>query len=146
MKAFKVFVFGLLYGWFVKIAFDRIYRGNDLEDLRTENASLQEYIRTLESRLQAKAPEPKSVAQTAAQSPSQQEAPPSQNEKDDLKVIKGIGPAIEKKLNNAGIMTYDALARLSIAELEAILGNTRRLAQEGNLIQQAKELRRQNHR
>ena len=48
MKAFKVFVFGLLYGWFVKVAFDRIYRGNEMEDIRSENASLREYISTLE--------------------------------------------------------------------------------------------------
>ena len=24
MRAFKVFIFGLLYGWFIKIAFDRM--------------------------------------------------------------------------------------------------------------------------
>ena len=28
MKAFKVFLFGLLYGWFLKLAIDRIYGGN----------------------------------------------------------------------------------------------------------------------
>ena len=32
MRAFKVFIFGLLYGWFFKIAFDRIYRGNEIDD------------------------------------------------------------------------------------------------------------------
>jgi hypothetical protein len=61
MKTFKVFIFGLLYGWLARIAFDRIYRENELEDIRNENASLQEYIRSLELRLQPKSLETKSV-------------------------------------------------------------------------------------
>jgi predicted flap endonuclease-1-like 5' DNA nuclease len=142
MKAFKVFIFGLLYGWFIKVAFDRIYRGNELEDVRNENASLKEYIRTLESGLQPKSLESKSVKREAAQPEPLQTA----NTKDDLKVIKGIGPAIEKKLNKAGILTFAALAGLSTEELENILGSTRRLVQEGNLISQAKKLAKQNHR
>jgi len=61
-----------------------------------------------------------------------------------LKIIKGIGPAIEKKLNNTGIQTFDALARLSVEELENILGSTKRLVQdEGGLIAQAQKLAEQ---
>ena len=144
MKAFKVFIFGLLYGWFIKVAFDRIYRGNELEDIRNENASLKEYIRTLESGLQPKSLGSKSVKRSVSQ--SQPEPVQTANTKDDLKAIKGIGPAIEKKLNNAGILTFAALAGLSTEELENILGSTRRLVQEGNLISQAKKLAKQNHR
>lgn len=139
MKAFKVFIFGLLYGWFIKVAFDRIYRGNELEDVRNENESLKEYIRTLESQLQ-----PKSVKRAASQ--PQPEPVQRKSEKDDLKVIKGIGPAIEKKLNTAGVHTFEALARLTNEELENILGSTRRLVQEGNLITQANKLARQKQR
>jgi predicted flap endonuclease-1-like 5' DNA nuclease len=142
MKAFKVFVFGLLYGWFIKVAFDRIYRDNDMEDIRNENASLNEYIRTLQSQLQPKSLESKSVKQVASQPVPVQTA----NTKDDLKMIRGIGPAIEKKLNNAGILTFEALAGLSAEELEHILGNAKRLAREGDLISQAKKLAKQNHR
>jgi len=142
MKAFKVFIFGLLYGWFIKVAFDRIYRGNELEDIRNENASLKEYVRTLESKLQPKSLESKSVKPAA----SQPEPPQTENKKDDLKTIRGIGPAIEKKLNNAGIHTFAALARLTNEELENILGSTKRLVQEGNLITQANKLARQNKR
>ncbi len=61
-------------------------------------------------------------------------------------MIKGVGPALEKKLNEAGILTFEALAGLSVKELERILGNARRLAQEGDLIAQAKKLARQNKR
>src|SRR6266545_2563821 len=124
MKAFKVFIFGLLYGWFIKFAFDRIYRGNEMEDLRNENSSLMEYIRTLESQLQAKSLESKLVERTVSQ--SQPEPVQAKSEKDDLKAIKGIGPAIEKKLNNAGILSFESLAGLSTEELENILGSTRR--------------------
>lgn len=146
MKAFKVFIFGLLYGWIIKFAFDRIYRGNEMEDLRNENASLMEYIRTLESKLQAKSGESKSVAQPASPpQPVQAEPGQTKSENDNLKVIKGIGPAIEKKLNNAGIHTFEALAGLTNEELENILGTTRRLVQEGNLISQAKKLAKRNH-
>lgn len=147
MKAFKVFIFGLLYGWFIKVAFDRIYRENEMEDIRNENASLREYIRMLESQLQPKPVESKSVKR-AASGPEPVLSKPVQpaNTRDDLKVIKGIGPAIEKKLNQAGIHSFEALARLSNEELENILGTTRRLVQEGNLISQAKKLAKQNHR
>lgn len=143
MRAFKVFIFGLLYGWFFKIAFDRIYRENEMDDIHNENASLREYIRTLEDRLTPMSLETRSTPQTEiprVETPARRQ---TTSEKDDLKRIKGIGPAIEKKLNNAGIYTYAALAQLSVGQLEEILGNTRRLAQEGNLIEQAKKLARQ---
>jgi len=141
MKALKVFILGLIYGWFLKIAFDRIYRDNEIEDLRNENASLNEYIRSLEIKLQPKSLESKSVKRTASQ--PQPEPIQTGTAKDDLKVIKGIGPAIEKNLNNAGIHTFEALARLTVEELEHILGSTKRLVQEGNLITQAKKLAQQ---
>jgi predicted flap endonuclease-1-like 5' DNA nuclease len=141
MRAFKLFIFGLLYGWFFKIAFDRIYRENEMEDIQNENASLREYIRTLEDRLTPMSPEPRRMPR--AETPPVKPPAPAQtaSEKDDLKIIKGIGPAIEKKLNHAGILTYAALAQLSIEELENILGSTKRLVpSEKNLIAQAKKL------
>ncbi len=135
MRAFKVFIFGLLYGWFIKVAFDRIYRENELEVIRNENASLKDYIRTLEDRLTPMAQATESAPRSTTIPQSVQAPAP-----DDLKVIKGIGPAIEKKLNSAGIYTFEALARLSVEDLEKILGNARRLAKEGSLIEQAAAL------
>ena len=144
MKAFKVFIFGLLYGWFIKVAFDRIYRGNEMEDIRSENESLREHIRAMELKLQARSSEPKPIAQSTPQ-PERAASEPVQTKSinDDLTLIRGIGPAIEKKLNNAGILSFQSLAGLSVQELEQILGNARRLAQEGDLIKQAKKLARQ---
>ena len=140
MRAFKVFIFGLLYGWFFKIAFDRIYRENEMEDIRNENASLRKYIRTLEDRLTPMSMETRSLPQ--AENPPVETPATAQtaSEKDDLKMVKGIGPAIEKRLNQAGIQTFAALAALSTQQLEGILGNAKRLAQEGDMIQQAKKL------
>jgi predicted flap endonuclease-1-like 5' DNA nuclease len=151
MRAFKVFIFGLLYGWVFKIAFDRIYRENEIEDLRNENASLQDYIRSLEMRGQQNALEARSTHwERSAPQAIPVEAPasaPAQTvsatEKDDLKVIRGIGPAIERKLNNAGIQTFAALAGLTRRELENILGSQiNRLQDENDLIAQAKKLAR----
>jgi predicted flap endonuclease-1-like 5' DNA nuclease len=153
MRTFKVFLFGLLYGWLIKIAFDRIYRENDMEDLRNENASLKDYIQTLEMQARTNRIERTPVQQPAAQAvpveaPAEWEVTvePGQTTpaKDDLKVIRGIGPAIEKRLNNAGIHTFAALAELKQAELESILGSQiKRLQDENNLIAQAKKLARQ---
>ena len=150
MRAFKVFVFGLLYGWFFKIAFDRIYHQNDMEDLRNENASLRDYIRSLEMQLRTSSLERRSarIETSAPQAVPLESAAPippavASSEKDDLKVIKGVGPAIERKLNAAGIRTFAALSRLSGKELENILGSqVKRLQDENDLIAQAKKLAR----
>ena len=140
MRAFKVFIFGMLYGWFFKIAFDRIYRRNEMEDIQNENQSLKEYIRSLELQLQARSLEARSAPQAR---PVEATAPSQGSQKDNLRNIKGIGPAIEKKLNQAGIQTYAALARLTKKDLESILGSqVKRLQDENDLIAQAKKLAR----
>jgi predicted flap endonuclease-1-like 5' DNA nuclease len=60
---------------------------------------------------------------------------------DKLSSIKGIGPVIEKKLNEAGIYTYAHLGTLTPADLEAVVGEgIKRLADEDELIRQAREL------
>jgi predicted flap endonuclease-1-like 5' DNA nuclease len=151
MRAFKVFIFGLLYGWFLKIAFDRIFRDNEFADVRNENTSLREYILALETQLQSKSLGSKSAqppqihlqAEPKAVAASAPEPLAPGTEKDNLKAIKGIGPAIEKKLNNAGVHTFSALSKLSKKELEAILGSqVKRLQDENDLIAQAKQLAR----
>ncbi|MDQ2692217.1 MAG: helix-hairpin-helix domain-containing protein [Chloroflexota bacterium] len=145
MRAFKVFIFGLLYGWFFKIAFDRIYRENDREDLQSENQSLRQYIHSLEKQVRVTAQEPGPAPQIDLQAEPKAAPLPrpaaTKSEKDNLQVIKGIGPAIERKLNNAGIHTFAALAQLSPKQLEEILGSQiRRLQDENDVIMQAVRL------
>lgn len=164
MRAFKVFIFGLLYGWIFKVAFDRIYRQNEMEDVRNENRSLREYIRSLEAQLESKSlaarpvqrmdlqAEPKATPapEPATPPPGREDVPvppttlgATEEIKDDLKIIKGIGPAIEQKLNNAGIFTFAALSKLTRRDLENILGSqVRRLQDENDLIAQAKKIAR----
>lgn len=44
----------------------------------------------------------------------------SSGEKDDLKLISGVGPFIEQKLNKIGIYTFEQIASLSIEQTEMI--------------------------
>ena len=65
--------------------------------------------------------------------------PAIQAARDDLKVIKGIGAVIERKLNEAGIYTFEQLGNLTPADLRRILGTAiERLADEESLLQQAR--------
>jgi len=43
--------------------------------------------------------------------------------KDDLKVIKGIGPVLEKTLNGLGITAYNQLAKMTIKDVTSILSS-----------------------
>jgi predicted flap endonuclease-1-like 5' DNA nuclease len=40
--------------------------------------------------------------------------------KDDLQVVKGIGPVMEKKLNEFGVYSYEQLGRLKAADIETL--------------------------
>jgi len=58
---------------------------------------------------------------TAVEPPVTIEPPPPVTESaDDLKLINGIGPALEKKLNAGGVFTFRDLATLSEADIERI--------------------------
>jgi predicted flap endonuclease-1-like 5' DNA nuclease len=53
-------------------------------------------------------------------SPAPQQTPTQLSEKDDLRQISGIGPAIERKLNAEGITHYRQIAELSDADIERL--------------------------
>jgi len=75
---------------------------------------------------------PKSEAAPAADAPAG----------DNLKKLTGVGPALEKKLNGAGITTFAQIAALTeadIAKLEEELSLSGRFAKDG-WVEQAKEL------
>ncbi len=62
---------------------------------------------------------------------------------DDLKLINGIGPAYEAKLNEVGIYTWEQISKLKAAdreELSAIDGITRDKIEAEEWVKQAKEL------
>ena len=67
------------------------------------------------------APEPVPVAETpAAEAPALQPTAPVPESPDDLKLINGIGPALEKKLKACGVTSFRELATLSDADIQRI--------------------------
>jgi large subunit ribosomal protein L21 len=64
-------------------------------------------------------------------------------EAEDLKLINGIGPAYEKRLNELGIYTYEQISKLKAAdreELSAVDGITREKIESEEWVKQAKAL------
>ncbi len=62
---------------------------------------------------------------------------------DDLKLINGIGPVFEEKLNELGIYTFEQISNLKAAdreELSAIDGITRDKIEDDEWVKQAKKL------
>ncbi|MEZ6002291.1 50S ribosomal protein L21 [Hyphomonas sp.] len=91
----------------------------------------------------AKKPAKKAAAKTE-EAPKAEAAAPAADAgaADNLKKLTGIGPALEKKLNGAGITTFAQIAALTdaqIAELEEQLSLAGRFAKDG-WVEQAKEL------
>lgn len=65
-----------------------------------------------------------------------------QPEPDDLTQINGIGPALSKRLNKAGIFTFAKLASSTIEELRGALGQSAKFANFEMWIMQARKLNR----
>ena len=91
-----------------------------------------------------------SGAAVAAAAPKKAAAPKAKAEKaapaaagaDDLKQLSGVGPALEKKLHEAGVTTFAQIAAWTEADVEAFgekLSFKGRIEREG-WIEQAKEL------
>lgn len=61
-----------------------------------------------------------STSDTISSPADQHSTPKEESDKDDLKAIFGIGPAMEKTLNEAGIHTFRDLAGLDDTRIEAL--------------------------
>lgn len=125
MNTLFTFILGVLVGWLIEWLIDYFYwrrRYAERETVHTTASAPADRVSHAAGR------EP----QTAA------EAVP-----DNLQIIKGIGPVIERKLNGAGVHTFEQLGALTVGDLRGILGNTiERLADEESLLQQARDLAR----
>ncbi len=62
---------------------------------------------------------------------------------DDLILINGIGPKIEKRLNAAGIFTFKQLADLKTKQVRKIIGKAQNLTDEKDIIEQARHFVKQ---
>jgi predicted flap endonuclease-1-like 5' DNA nuclease len=127
MKPLFTFVLGLVAGWLIEWLIDHSYWRRHYAK---SNATYRDHsVQVDKSPLPA---EKKADARPAVK------APP-----DDLKAIKGIGPVIERKLNEVGIYTFEQLGSLTPAGLRQMLGSViERLANEESLLQQARDLAR----
>lgn len=124
MNPVFTFVLGLLIGWLIEWLIDYFYwrrrNGEKQAPSRMEKANVRKTMSAIET-------ESASVHAVA----------------DDLKIIKGVGPVIERKLNEAGIYTFEQLGNLTASGLRRILGNTiERLSDEEALLRQARDLAR----
>lgn len=148
MRVLKVFLVGLIYGWLLRWVVDKIFMEENLRILSEENAVLKQRVRTLEQETpkafeahSVQRPEPAPLPVEQVQPVAPMETGPVPPHRDDLKLIKGVGPKMEKKLNDAGIYTFDQMSRLTTNELQAVLGLSKRVVQSSdNLLTQAKKL------
>jgi len=64
---------------------------------------------------------PKATEEVKEEAPKKEAAAPKEEKKgDDLKKISGVGPAFEKKLNEAGIYTYQDILDLTDEQMDAL--------------------------
>ena len=112
-------VLGLLIGWLIEWVIDWFYWRRP----RSEPAQKTTPISAI----------------TASQKTERSKIPPANP--DDLIAIKGVGPVISKRLNQAGIYTYEQLADLTLDEFEEALGDLlQRFINERSILRQAREL------
>ena len=112
-------VLGLLIGWLIEWVIDWFYWRRP----RPEPAQRPSEISAI----------------TSTQKTVRSKTPPA--DPDDLIAIKGIGPVISKRLNQAGIYTYEQLAGLTLDEFEEALGDLlQRFINERSILRHAREL------
>lgn len=124
MNPVFTFILGLLIGWLIEWIIDWFYWRRRYAEEETG---------------------PVVAVRAASVSPAtvDEPKPEAKPARDNLQVIKGIGPVIERKLNEAGITTFEQLGKLTPADLRRILGNViERLSDEEDLLQQARDLAR----
>ncbi len=86
------------------------------------------------------AAEDPAVEPTEAEPGSSETAAADERARDNLTLIKGVGPGIAGRLNSAGIHTFRALAELDAEGLRAVVGHAiSQLADEEDILRQARE-------
>jgi len=147
MNILAALVLGLLVGWLVEWIIDWFYwrariqaaimqENPDSEKLKKENARLEEENADLKERI-AKLEDEINQIKTSALIGHLLNKDGSHN----FQSIKGIGPAFSKRLNEAGIVTFEQLAQLTPQDMERILGTLykRFFSKNNKVLSQAKE-------
>jgi predicted flap endonuclease-1-like 5' DNA nuclease len=148
MSAIAAFVLGLLAGWIIEWIIDWIYWRRKASASLEQEALLREQLQAaeahsaeLEHQLSIQKANLASLQEklsNAAPAVPVRSMPVVQ---DDLVVIKGIGPVIAGKLNQAGIYSFADLAALTPERLRELVGKMiSQLADEEAIIEQARKL------
>jgi len=126
-------VLGLLLGWLVEWVIDWFYWRRRADPVASENRTLKERITSLEEEIRQR-------MEPARKAPIR-----DAKGNDNLQAIYGIGPAFAKRLNKAGVRTFEQLSRLTPKDLEEILGTLfkRFFSKENTILAQAKEFAKQ---
>ena len=129
-------VLGLLIGWLVEWVIDWFYWRGRMRPVAEENARLAQDNEGLKERIASLETKVSRKSQLAKTKPTSDKA-----RKDNLQAIKGVGPVISKRLNEAGIYTFEELSRLTTDELEEIMGSLskRFFPKQESILTQARE-------
>jgi len=136
MSIAAALVLGLLAGWLIEWGIDWFYWRRSRPEPAPEAPPAPAPELT-----PAPVPVPFPDSFSIMADPEEETKPAPPASPDDLTVIKGIGPVIAKRLNQAGIYTFEQLAGLTQDEFEHALGNLlERFVNERSILRQAREL------
>ncbi|RPJ25513.1 MAG: hypothetical protein EHM33_14335 [Chloroflexi bacterium] len=129
MNVIAMFVLGLLVGWLAEWVIDWYYWRGRIYNIASENSNLKQRISSLEAERNQSFESAKGVSITDKQG------------RDNFQAIKGIGPVFTRRLHEAGIHTFEQLARLTPQQLEEILGDLykRFFSKQESILAQAKD-------
>lgn len=133
MNNLAYFVLGVLSGWLVEWILDWFFWRGRIQKAVNENAELRERIRSLEQELNRR-PDPSVTTPLT-----------NRSGRDNLQAINGIGPVFSKRLNEAGVTTFEQLSNLTTKDMEKILGTLfkRFFSEDNTIIAQAGEFAEQ---
>jgi predicted flap endonuclease-1-like 5' DNA nuclease len=133
MNTVAYFVLGVLTGWLAEWILDWFFWRGRIQKAVNENAELRERIRSLEEELKGR------------RDPSVTTPLTNRSGSDNLQAINGIGPVFSKRLNEAGVTTFEQLSNLTTRDMEKILGTLfkRFFSEDNTIIEQAREFAKQ---
>lgn len=128
---------------------------SEADDIAKETSTLRRKVRSLEQRLAELEKGMLLGGKPAVEKPATAESgsskkklmakigPATASDADDLKKIKGVGPKLEKMLNELGIYTFKQISKMGPAEydmIDELLGAFQGRAKRDNWAKQAKQL------
>jgi len=133
MTVVAMFVLGLLIGWLAEWAIDWYYWRGRIGRVADENTGLREQLASLKRKQNPVRLSAKNIPIIDADG------------NDNFQAIKGVGPVFAKRLNDAGILTFEKLSQMKSGQLEEILGTLykRFFSKQETILAQAKEFARQ---